>query len=223
MEIGDFNWGYDPVNYNVPEGSYSTDPYHGEVRVAEMKQMVQGLHANGISVIMDVEYNHVYDAEQFCFNQIVPGYFSRISDSGNYSNGSACGNDTATERAMVKKYIVDSVCYWADEYHIDGFRFDLAGLIDTETINAVIEEVHKTHPNVIFYGEGWNMVTIVTKEGYTMTIQANSTLVPEFSFFNDFFRDTIRGTNSNSSKAGYASGAGGYASNIDDCFTATVT
>ena len=223
LEIGNFNWGYDPVNYNVPEGSYSTDPYHGEVRVAEMKQMVQGLHANGISVIMDVVYNHVYDAEQFCFNQIVPGYFSRISDSGNYSNGSACGNDTATERAMVKKYIVDSVCYWADEYHIDGFRFDLAGLIDTETINAVIEEVHKTHPNVIFYGEGWNMVTIVTKEGYTMTIQANSTLVPEFSFFNDFFRDTIRGTNSNSSKAGYAAGAGGYASNIDDCFTATVT
>ena len=151
-----FNWGYDPVNYNVPEGSYSTDPYHGEVRVAEMKQMIKTLHDNGISVVLDMVYNHVFDAGSFCFNRIVPGYFSRISDDGYYSNGSACGNDTASERAMVKKYIVDSVKYWADEYHMDGFRFDLAGLIDTETINECIEEVHKTHPNVIFYGEGWN-------------------------------------------------------------------
>ena len=218
-----FNWGYDPVNYNVPEGSYSTDPYNGEVRVKEMKQMIKTLHDNGISVVLDVVYNHVFDAESFCFNRIVPGYFSRISDDGYYSNGSACGNDTASERAMVKKYIVDSVKYWADEYHMDGFRFDLAGLIDAETINACIEEVHKTHPNVIFYGEGWNMATQVTKDGYTMTTQANSQAVPEFAFFSDTVRDSIRGSNSNASKPGFAAGAGGYTSAIRDTFMGKAT
>ena len=218
-----FNWGYDPVNYNVPEGSYATDPYDGFVRVREMKQMVKGLHDNGISVIMDVVYNHVSNAETFCFNVLVPEYFSRISKDGIYSNGSICGNDTASERAMVKKYIVDSVTYWADEYHIDGFRFDLAGLIDTEAINACIEEVHKTHPNVIFYGEGWNMNTYITKEGYTMTTQANSTLVPGFSFFSDTVRDTIRGSNSNASKPGYVAGGGGFTSAIRDTFMGKAT
>ena len=218
-----FNWGYDPVNYNVPEGSYSTDPYNGEVRVKEMKQMIKTLHDNGISVILDVVYNHVFDAESYCFNQIVPGYFTRVSADGTYSNGSVCGNDTASERAMVKKYIVDSVKYWADEYHIDGFRFDLAGLIDTETINACIEEVHKTHPNVIFYGEGWTMGTTVTKEGYTMATQSNSTLTPEFSYFSDFFRDTIRGSNSNASKTGYAAGSGGHTSAVRDMFMGVST
>ena len=218
-----FNWGYDPVNYNVPEGSYSTDPYNGAVRVAEFKQMVKTLHDNGISVILDVVYNHVYDAESFCFNNIVPGYFSRISQSGIYSNGSICGNDTASERSMVKKYIVDSVCYWADEYHLDGFRFDLAGLIDTETINECIEEVHKTHPNVIFYGEGWTMGTEVTKEGYLMATQSNSAEVPSFAFFSDTIRDAIRGTNSNASKPGYVAGGGGFASNIKSSFLGAPT
>ena len=154
-----FNWSYDPENYNVPEGSYSTDPYNGAVRVAEMKQMVKVLHDNQISVIMDVVYNHVYNASDFCVNQIVPGYFSRVNEDGTYPNGSDCGNDTASERSMARKYIVDSVKYWAGEYHIDGFRFDLVGLIDTETINEVVTEVHKTHPDVIFYGEGWTMDT----------------------------------------------------------------
>ena len=218
LETNDFNWGYDPVNYNVPEGSYATDPYNGEVRVSEFKQMVKTLHDNGISVIMDVVYNHVYNAEEFCFNNIVPGYFSRITEDGVYSNGSACGNDTASERSMVKKYIVDSVTYWADEYHIDGFRFDLAGLLDTETINACIEAVHETHPNVIFYGEGWNMTTDVTKEGYTMATQANSTETPEFAYFSDFVRDSLRGSNSNASQTGFVAGGGGYASAIRDTF-----
>jgi len=218
LDIPQFNWGYDPQNYNVPEGSYSTDPDHGEVRVAEMKQMVKGLHDNGISVIMDVVYNHVYNAETFCFNQIVPGYFSRISDSGIYSAGSGCGNDTASERSMVSKYIVDSVKYWADEYHIDGFRFDLVGLIDTDTINAVIEEVHKTHPNVIFYGEGWTMTTAVTKPGYTMTTQANSQAVPEFAFFSDTLRDCLRGSVFNNDERGYVAGIGGHTGTIASCF-----
>ena len=218
-----FNWGYDPVNYNVPEGSYATDPYHGEVRVQEMKQMIKGLHDNGISVILDVVYNHVSNAETFCFNQIVPGYFSRISDSGTYSNGSYCGNDTASERAMVKKYIVDSVKYWADEYHMDGFRFDLVGLIDTETINECMEEVHKTHPNVIFYGEGWTMSTQLTKDGYTMTTQANSTEVPGFAFFSDTLRDSLRGPVSNNNESGYLAGKGGHTSTIRDAFMGKAT
>ena len=213
-----FNWGYDPVNYNVPEGSYSTDPYHGEVRVKEMKQMIKGLHDNGISVILDVVYNHVYNAEEFCFNKIVPGYFSRISETGTYSNGSYCGNDTASERAMVRKYIVDSVKYWADEYHMDGFRFDLVGLIDTETINEVVAEVHKSHPNVIFYGEGWTMSTQLTKEGYTMTTQPNSTQVPGFAFFSDTIRDSLRGPVSQNNENGYLAGKGGHTSTIRDCF-----
>ena len=218
LEDNVFNWGYDPVNYNVPEGSYSTDPFNGEVRIREFKEMVKGLHDNGISVIMDVVYNHVYSGEDFCFNKIVPLFFSRVSADGVFSAGSGCGNDTASERAMVKKYIVDSVKYWADEYHIDGFRWDLVGLIDTETINEVMAEVHKTHPNIIFYGEGWTMSTQVTKEGYTITTQVNSQEVPGFAFFSDTLRDAIRGGNSNNSKPGYVAGAGGFAGNIAVCF-----
>ena len=223
LEDNDFNWGYDPVNYNVPEGSYSTDPYNGEVRVKEFKQMVQGLHNNGISVIMDVVYNHVYSGTEFCFNQIVPYYFSRVSDSGVFSAGSGCGNDTASERAMVRKYIVDSVKYWADEYHIDGFRWDLVGLIDTQTINEVMEEVHKTHPHVIFYGEGWTMSTQMTKEGYTLTTQVNSQEVPGFAFFSDTLRDAVKGDVFNNSKPGYVANAGGYTGNIADCFLGAPT
>ena len=218
LDTPQFNWGYDPVNYNVPEGSYSTDPYNGEVRVKEMKEMVKALHDNGISVVMDVVYNHVYNAGEFCFNQIVPGYFSRIDADGKYSNGSGCGNDTASERSMVKKYIVDSVCYWADEYHIDGFRFDLVGLIDNETINEVIAEVHKDHPNVIFYGEGWTMSTTLTKEGYTLTTQTHADQTPEFAFFSDTIRDGIRGNVFNNDEVGFVSGARGKESLMEDCF-----
>lgn len=215
---GQFNWGYDPKNYNVPEGSYSTDPYDGAVRVNEAKQMVQSLHNDGISVVMDVVYNHVYDASQFCFNQIVPGYFSRINAEGVYSNGSGCGNDTASERAMVKKYIVDSVLYWTEEYHIDGFRFDLVGLIDTETINEIIKEVHAVRPDVIFYGEGWTMSTNVTKDGYNMTTQTNSQMVPGFSFFNDTIRDALKGSVFEETGKGYVQGAIGNKDTIADCF-----
>ena len=218
-----FNWGYDPVNYNVPEGSYSTDPYHGEVRVKEFKQMVMGLHEAGIGVILDVVYNHVYDAGSFCYNNIVPGYFSRIDQNGVYSNGSICGNDTASERSMVRKYIVDSVKYWADEYHLDGFRFDLLGLIDVQTVNEIIEEVHKTHPHIIFYAEGWNMGTNVTKEDVTLATQANSKETPGMAYFSDMIRDAVRGSNSNASKTGYAAGAGGFASNVKDSFLGNPT
>ena len=201
-----YNWGYDPVNFNVPEGSYSTDPFHGEVRVKEMKQMVKALHDAGISVVMDVVYNHVHDAGNFCFNKIVPGYFSRITD-GVYSNGSCCGNDTASERSMVRKYIVDSVKYWAGEYHIDGFRFDLVGLIDTRTLQDIIKTVHQSHPDVIFYGEGWHMNTQLTKPGLSLATQSSAGELPGFSFFNDQIRDVLRGSTFDASAPGFVSGA----------------
>jgi len=201
-----YNWGYDPVNFNVPEGSYSTDPFHGDVRVREMKQMVKALHDNGISVVMDVVYNHVYHTEAFCFNVLVPQYFSR-SVGGVLSNGSCCGNDTASERSMVRKYIVDSVKYWADEYHIDGFRFDLVGLLDTHTICEIMAAVHADHPDVIFYGEGWSMNTDVTKPGVDLTVQGNSHLVPGFAFFSDTLRDQLRGSVFDNTSPGYVCGA----------------
>ena len=209
--VGGFNWGYDPKNYNVPEGSYSTDPYNGAVRVNEFKQMVQSLHEAGIGVVMDVVYNHVADAGNFCFNKIVPGYFSRIQDDGSYQSNSGCGNDTASERSMVRKYIVDSVLYWAEEYHIDGFRWDLVGLIDYETINQVMAEVHAVNPNIIFYGEGWEMCTWTTKDGYVnkMTIQPNDTKVngdSVFAFFNDTIRNSIHGGVFVATDKGFVSG-----------------
>lgn len=213
-----FNWGYDPVNYNVPEGSYSTDPFNGEVRVKELKQTVKALHENGISVVMDVVYNHVQDAGKFCFNRLVPGYFSRINADGSYSNGSGCGNDTASERSMVRKFIVDSVRYWADEYHIDGFRFDLVGLLDTQTVNEIVAEVHKDHPDVIFYGEGWTMSTNVTKEGYTMATQVNSQQTPGFAYFNDTIRDGLKGSVFDDTDPGFASGKAGMEDVLSRCF-----
>ena len=207
-----FNWGYDPQNYNVPEGSYSTDPYNGEVRVKEFKQMVKGLHDNGISVIMDVVYNHVYDAGKFCMNNIVPGYFSRPSGSG-----SGCGNDTASERVMVRKYIVESVLYWADEYHIDGFRFDLAGVLDTVTINEIVKTVHETHPNVIFYGEGWTSGGVqFTKPGMTQAVMANSNKTPNFAYFSDTIRNNLKGGTFGGITAGFISGGG--TTELNNCF-----
>ena len=219
-----FNWGYDPVNYNVPEGSYSTNPYDGAVRIREMKKMVQALHENNINVVMDVVYNHVYDAGSFCFNEIVTNYFSRTYEDGTYSSDSCCGNDTASERVMVRKYIVDSVKYWADEYHIDGFRFDLVGLIDVKTINSIVDEVHKTHPDVIFYGEGWDMATAVDPADTLMAIQKNAVYTPGFAYFSDDFRDMIKGGNDEES-FGFVQGESTFKDeDIDkvfiECFTA---
>ena len=220
LDTPQFNWGYDPVNYNVPEGSYSTDPYNGEVRVKELKQTVKTLHESNINVVMDVVYNHVYAADKFCFNQIVPQYFSRVKEDGTYSSNSGCGNDTASERSMVKKYIVDSVKYWADEYHIDGFRFDLVGLIDTVTINEIVTEVHKTHPDVLFYGEGWSMSDFVTKENVTMATQVNSVQTPGFAYFSDTIRDGLRGSVFEATQPGFMVGATGRDARIAKCLQA---
>ena len=148
-----YNWGYDPLNYNVPEGSFATDPYHGEVRIREYKQMVQHFHQNGIGVIMDVVFNHTHNIEGSCFQKTVPDYFYR-KDGEQYSDASACGNEIASDRAMVRKYIVDSVCYWAKEYHIDGYRFDLMGCLDIETMQQVYDELKKINPDIMVYGKG---------------------------------------------------------------------
>jgi len=208
-----YNWGYDPVNYNVPEGSYATDPYNGAVRVRELKTLIQTLHSNGLGVYMDVVYNHVYDCDSFCFNGIVPAYFSRPG-----SNGSGCGNDTASERSMVRKYIVDSLAYWTREYHIDGFRFDLAGLIDTQTIHEAIHTIRQTHPYVQFYGEGWHMDSLLTKEKIKMTDQSSSSILPEFGYFNDSIRDLLRGSVFFSKEKGYLTGKTGCKNGLRSCF-----
>ena len=206
LDSDQYNWGYDPKNYNVPEGSYSTDPYHGEVRVEEFKQMIQTLHENGISVVMDVVYNHTYSGEDFCYNQIVPGYFHRINENGEWANGSGCGNDVASERAMVSKYIVDSVTYWAQEYHIDGFRFDLVGLTDVDTINAIRASLNEVDPSIIMYGEGWDLTTEPTKSDVKLATQENAVDMPGMALFSDNIRDGIRGSVFEAEEEGYISG-----------------
>ncbi|MDY4598639.1 MAG: type I pullulanase [Candidatus Faecousia sp.] len=213
-----YNWGYDPVNFNVPEGSYASDPFHGETRVREMKLLVKAVHDAGLSVVMDVVYNHVYDAGSFCFNRIVPGYFSRIDEHWHYSNGSCCGNDTASERSMVRKFIVDSVNFWADEYHIDGFRFDLMGLLDIATVNEIVRTVQAQHPNVIFYAEGWHMDTQPVRPGTELAVQDNSSKMPGFSFFNDTLRDLLRGSIFDSRAPGFVSGAICDKGQLNACF-----
>lgn len=185
-----YNWGYGTQNFNVPEGSYSTDPYHGEVRINEYKQMVQSLHKKGIRVVMDVVYNHTYDTEESNFNKIVPGYYYRMREDGTYSNGSACGNEVATERAMVRKFIVDSVAYWAEEYHVDGFRFDLMGLIDIETMNQVRERLDEIDESIYVYGEGWTGGDTVSTE--EMAESENARNMPGIAVFSNVFRRGIQ-------------------------------
>ena len=206
------------MNFNVPEGSYSSTPEKGEVRISEMKKIVQKLHENGIGVVMDMVYNHVFRADEFCVNVLVPGYFSRTDENGVYSDGSGCGNDTASERSMVKKYIVDSVKYWADEYHIDGFRFDLSGLLDIATMNEITEAVHPTHPNVIFYCEGWNMQTKVTKPIVELANQFNSEKMPGCSFFSDTIRDMIIGSAFKAEEKGLVTGRKNHGYTFGKCF-----
>lgn len=207
-----FNWGYDPKNYNVPEGSYSTNPYDGEVRVTEFKKMVQSLHEAGLSVVMDVVYNHTYDANSN-FNKIVPYYYYRYTSSGANSSASGCGNDTASERYMFRRFMVDSVSYWMKEYKVDGFRFDLMGLHDLETMRQIEQALHQINPSAIIYGEGWSMGSTVDGSK-----QANQTNIKEISatngaagsvaLFNDVIRDGLKGSVFNSASQGYINGAG---------------
>ena len=205
LDEAQFNWGYDPQNYNSPEGSYSTDPYNGEVRVNEFKQMVQSLHENDIRVVMDVVYNHTGSTADSDFNKIVPGYYYRQNENGSFSDGSGCGNETASERLMMRKFMIDSVTYWVNEYHVDGFRFDLMALHDVETMNALEEALHDIDPNIIIYGEGW------TGGGSPLpdeeaAYKGNAKETPNIAYFNDDMRDAIKGNVGNDWEAGYING-----------------
>ena len=155
LEKNRYNWGYDPVNYNAPEGGYSSNPADPACRIREAKQMIQAMHANGIRVIMDVVYNHTYDALGCALGRVVPNYFYRMNADGTFANGSGCGNETASDHEMYRKFMVESVCYWAREYHVDGFRFDLMGIHDQETMNAIRKALDEIDPTILTYGEGW--------------------------------------------------------------------
>lgn len=207
-----FNWGYDPQNYNVPEGSYSTDPYHGEVRIKELKTMIMTLHNNGIRVVMDVVYNHTSKSADSNFNLIVPGYYYRMKN-GEFSNGSGCGNETASERDMYRKFMIDSVVYWASEYKIDGFRFDLMGLHDVETMNLIRQKLDEVDPNIIIYGEGWTAGDSTLSES-DRAIQKNIAQLERIAVFNDTIRDGIKGSVFSSTATGFVSGATGMEENI---------
>lgn len=207
-----FNWGYDPKNYSVPEGSYATDPYKGEVRINEMKQMIQGLHAEGIGVIMDVVYNHTALSADSNLSILVPNYYYRMVD-GKYSNASGTGNETASERAMVRKLMVDSLKHWVEEYHIDGFRFDLMGVHDTETMKFIDTELRKINPDIILYGEGWTGGSSPLPESKRL-VKANILNVDRIGAFNDDFRDGVKGHVFNSKEAGFANGAAGFEESV---------
>lgn len=207
----EFNWGYDPKNYNVPEGSYSTDPYNGAVRVNEFKQMVQSLHESNLAVVMDVVYNHTYDANSN-FNKIVPYYYYRYTASGVNSSASGCGNDTASERYMFRRFMVDSVSYWMKEYKVDGFRFDLMGLHDLETMREIEQTLHGINPNALIYGEGWTMGS--TTDGSKQANQSNISKIEasegasgSVAVFSDTIRDSLKGSVFDSSATGYINGS----------------
>ena len=206
-EENQFNWGYDPQNYNVPEGSYSTNPYDASVRIRELKQLVQTLHENDLGVILDVVYNHTYSADDSNFNLIMPKYYYRTDESGRFTNGSGCGNEIASERLMVRKFIVESIVYWAKEYKIDGFRFDLMALHDIDTMNEIREELDKIDPSIMMYGEGWVGGQSPLQE-YKMALKQNmSQLNSRIAAFSDDIRDGIKGSVFEAAEAGFVSAA----------------
>ncbi len=200
-----YNWGYDPVNYNVPEGSYSTDPYNPVTRIKEFKQMVQSLHQSGIRVIMDVVYNHTAAAKDSHLNLLVPDYFYRMNADSTWSNASGCGNETASERAMMRKFIIESVVYWASEYHIDGFRFDLMGIHDIETMNEVRAALDKIDPSIFVYGEGWTAANSPLPEE-KRAVKKNAKQLENIAVFSDDIRDALKGSWMHSEIPGFVSG-----------------
>jgi pullulanase len=213
LEDNAFNWGYDPQNYNAPEGSYATDPYDGAVRIREFKQMVMALHRAGIRVIMDVVYNHTGDTEASNFNQLVPGYYYRHRPDGSFSDASACGNETASERPMMRKFIVESVLFWAREYHIDGFRFDLMGIHDIETMNQVSAALHAYDPSIFVYGEGWTAGDSPLPEEQR-ALKKHTYRLERVAAFSDDIRDAIKGHVFTPDDPGFASGKPGLEESI---------
>lgn len=214
LEQPQFNWGYDPKNYNVPEGSYSTNPYLGDVRIKEFKEMVKVLHEAGIRVVMDVVYNHTYNLDS-CLNNAVPGYYYRQDENGEYSDASACGNETASERYMFRRYMVDSVVYWAKEYHIDGFRFDLMGIHDIETMKLIREELNKIDSSIIMYGEGWTGGSSPLKEELA-ALKKNTYKFDKLQIaaFSDDCRDGVKGHVFYDEETGFVNGKDGLEETI---------
>lgn len=211
-----YNWGYDPLNYNSPEGSYARDPYDPILRIKDLKQMIQGLHDSGLRVIMDVVYNHVYETDRHAFHLTVPGYYFRYNAEGDFTNGTGVGNDTASERYMVRKYIVDSVTYWAREYKIDGFRFDLMGIHDLETMEAVREALDAIDPSILVFGEGWHLYTPLPIS--EVANQGNAYKLPRVGHFNDGLRDALKGNDFFEKSRGFVSGGWNTEKNLVNHF-----
>lgn len=201
-----YNWGYDPLNYNVPEGSYSTNPYDGNVRIKEFKQMVQALHANGLRVILDVVYNHTADIAHSNYTQFAPGYFYRHNADGSYSDATGCGNEFASEQPMARKFMLESVLYWVKEYHIDGFRFDLMGTHDIKTMNAISDTLHNINPSILIYGEGWTAGTSPYPED-KRAVKKNVLKLHKIAAFSDDIRDGLKGGFADVKQKGFVSGS----------------
>jgi pullulanase len=208
-----YNWGYDPLNYNVPDGSYSTDPHSPWTRIREFKQMVQAFHKNGLRVVMDVVYNHTRLTEDSYFNQLVPGYYYRHAKDGKFSNATACGNETASERYMMRKFMLESVLYWVKEYHIDGFRFDLMGVHDIETMNLISRELHKIKPDILLYGEGWTAGSSPVPDSLR-ALKKYAYRLDRIAVFSDDIRDGIKGSVFEHHDKGFASGKPGMEESI---------
>lgn len=208
-----YNWGYDPQNYNVPEGAYSSNPYDGEVRIKEFKQMVQTFHQNGIRVILDVVYNHTGMTEESNFNQLTPGYYYRHNEDGQFSNASGCGNETASERPMVRKFMLESMKHWVEEYHIDGFRVDLMGIHDIATMNLIAKELHQIDPTIFIYGEGWTAGDSPLPVEQR-SLKAHAPQLEGIAVFSDDIRDGLKGSVFDKNDRGFASGKAGMESTI---------
>lgn len=214
-----YNWGYDPVNYNVPEGSYSSDPYHGQVRIRELKEMIASLHANGFRVIMDVVYNHTYSLDSPLF-KTVPWYYYRQSPDGTPSNGSGCGNDIASERSMCARYILESVLYWAEQYHIDGFRFDLMGLLDTDLMERIQKALDDRYGpgEKLVYGEPWRAADTASAKGVTLCDKhALKKIDGKIGAFCDDTRDAVKGSVMDSNGVGFVNGGQITAAALEKC------
>jgi len=205
LEANNFNWGYDPQNYNVPEGGYSTNPYDGAVRVKEFKEMVKTLHDNGLRVVLDVVYNHTGVTEGSNFNQLLPGYYYRQNSEGGFSNASACGNETASDRPMMRKFIIESVKHWVNEYHLDGFRFDLMGIHDIETMNQISAALHEIDPSIFIYGEGWTGGDSPLPEN-ERALKKYTHRIKGVAAFSDDIRDGLKGSVFDAPDRGFASG-----------------
>ena len=200
-----YNWGYDPQNFNAPEGSYSTNPYDGTVRIRELKQLVKTLHDKGIGVILDVVYNHTWLTKGSVFNQTVPGYYYRQNPDGSFSNASGCGNEIASERFMVRKFIIDSLLYWVKAYHVDGFRFDLMGIFDNETMRHIRYEIDKKEKGIFIYGEGWAADSSPMPE-FRRAVKKNIPHLPGIAAFSDDMRDALKGNHGSKTSLGFISG-----------------